>query len=287
MYKPQLLSSLAISATLILAACSSNDDDANPSTGSQFNPNAEQSVDDGAGGGDTTPIAGLWDGTIQGEETDDVVYWNLSETGVLTRYDFQQDGVESASGENCYVVGDPISVDPEDGDTFSFFNVNATAAVNEGTLTITFLEADKNDLNENGDTTETPTLSWPSLDTPSLEDLNACTDTGEGQSETAETDGAETVPTDGDQTEPTDGMGAADGGGSDGGDGLPMGNSDADRTPMTSAECATAGGIVVGDIGDGAIHREEYRCESGMAPIGRITFDEGEPTPIEGAVCCI
>ena len=29
---------------------------------------------------------------------------------------------------------------------------------------------------------------------------------------------------------------------------------------MTAEECTSAGGEVVGDIGDGAIHRPEYRC---------------------------
>lgn len=54
----------------------------------------------------------------------------------------------------------------------------------------------------------------------------------------------------------------------------------ADRPTMTDAECTAAGGTVVGDIGDGAIHRPEYRCENGQAPIGTI------PVGIEGSVCC-
>ena len=40
------------------------------------------------------------------------------------------------------------------------------------------------------------------------------------------------------------------------------------------------GGNVVGDIGDGAIHRPEYRCPSGSPPIGRIALG------VEGSVCC-
>lgn len=54
----------------------------------------------------------------------------------------------------------------------------------------------------------------------------------------------------------------------------------AERPTMTDAECTAAGGTVVGDIGDGAIHRPEYRCENGQAPIGTI------PVGIEGSVCC-
>jgi len=57
---------------------------------------------------------------------------------------------------------------------------------------------------------------------------------------------------------------------------------------LTPAECEQRGGHVVGDIGDGAIHRPDYRCPgSGEPPIGRIQVEAGEPMPIEGAVCCL
>jgi len=56
---------------------------------------------------------------------------------------------------------------------------------------------------------------------------------------------------------------------------------------LTSAQCASQGGTVVGDIGDGAIHRPDFRCASGASPIGQITYLEGEPIANEGAVCCI
>lgn len=54
----------------------------------------------------------------------------------------------------------------------------------------------------------------------------------------------------------------------------------ASRPEMTAEACEEAGGTVVGDIGDGAVHRPEYRCENGESPIGRV------PSGIEGAVCC-
>lgn len=58
-------------------------------------------------------------------------------------------------------------------------------------------------------------------------------------------------------------------------------------TPMTAAQCTAAGGEVVGDIGDGAIHRPDYRCpQSGEPPLGPIQSEAGEPVAIEGAVCC-
>ncbi|MBL8943874.1 MAG: hypothetical protein JNK45_12040 [Myxococcales bacterium] len=56
---------------------------------------------------------------------------------------------------------------------------------------------------------------------------------------------------------------------------------------LTASACEAQGGKVVGDIGDGAVHRPEYRCpDSGEAPIGSIVADPGGPVAIEGAVCC-
>jgi hypothetical protein len=50
-------------------------------------------------------------------------------------------------------------------------------------------------------------------------------------------------------------------------------NNNAQRPLMSRAECETVGGIMVGDIGNGAIHKEDYICESsGEAPIGAITM---------------
>lgn len=67
----------------------------------------------------------------------------------------------------------------------------------------------------------------------------------------------------------------------------PPASGDAARTTMTNAECEAKGGRVVGDIGDGAIHRPDYKCEGGQPPIGTIGAGaEGEPVAIEGSVCC-
>ena len=54
----------------------------------------------------------------------------------------------------------------------------------------------------------------------------------------------------------------------------------AERREMSPEDCAAKGGNVVGDIGDGAVHKPEYRCPSGSPPIGRI------PLGVEGSVCC-
>ncbi|MCX4247509.1 hypothetical protein [Paraliomyxa miuraensis] len=58
------------------------------------------------------------------------------------------------------------------------------------------------------------------------------------------------------------------------------------RPSLTAEECEGKGGTIVGDIGDGAIHRPDYTCESGQPPIGDITAPEGGPIAVEGSVCC-
>jgi len=61
----------------------------------------------------------------------------------------------------------------------------------------------------------------------------------------------------------------------------------ATASSLTAPQCTEQGGQVVGDIGDGAIHRADYRCpQSGAPPIGHIAAEPGQPTAIEGAVCC-
>lgn len=55
---------------------------------------------------------------------------------------------------------------------------------------------------------------------------------------------------------------------------------------MTTNECAQAQGVVVGDIGDGRIHRQGYLCENGEVPLGTIVFINSDAIPVEGAVCC-
>jgi len=56
--------------------------------------------------------------------------------------------------------------------------------------------------------------------------------------------------------------------------------------PMSVEECTAAGGQVVGDIGDGRVHRADYLCNNGEVPLGTINYSDGEPIATEGAVCC-
>src|SRR4051812_17558859 len=66
----------------------------------------------------------------------------------------------------------------------------------------------------------------------------------------------------------------------------PASSSNEERPTLTAQACEASGGSVVGDIGDGAIHRPEYRCANGAKPSGSIGAVEGGPMPIEGSVCC-
>jgi hypothetical protein len=59
-----------------------------------------------------------------------------------------------------------------------------------------------------------------------------------------------------------------------------------ERPQLTAEACQSSGGTVVGDIGDGAIHKPDYRCPSGAAPSGSIRPPPGGPIAIEGSVCC-
>jgi hypothetical protein len=59
-----------------------------------------------------------------------------------------------------------------------------------------------------------------------------------------------------------------------------------ERKTLAQPECEAQGGTVVGDIGNGAIHRPGYLCPSGKPPLGTIVPRAGEPIPVEGSVCC-
>ena len=171
MSKANLVGSISIILALLVAACGGGDDGATNSDGtSEFNPDLEGDITSGEPGGDISRIAGLWNGSTNNASGSDVVYWHLAANGVLTRYDYQQDSGSAASGENCYVVDNPITVTPESDDDYSIQNVAVTAVVNDDSLIVTFLEADRNDLDNDGNTNETPEFTWTRLLSPVLED---------------------------------------------------------------------------------------------------------------------
>ncbi|MFK7997030.1 MAG: hypothetical protein AB8B87_23040 [Granulosicoccus sp.] len=289
---------LTLTLCVSLAACSSNDDNPEGDDQSEFNEQAPENINTGEPGGDTSAIAGLWDATTLVDGQSDVVYWNLAADGVLRRYDYQQDGITGAMGDNCYLVDDPITLSPEEGDTYSIFNVAVTAVRNDQTLTITFIDPDKNDVDGDGDVTETPTLSWQLLTTPVLEDLNPCATVPENA-------GDSTVVGQQTPNPETDSIDAATDGGTDSGStedvdiaGPELEDDPADSIELPQAlptlslemsreECTSMGGIVIGDIGNGAIFKPEYRCESGLSPIARVTALDDEPIATDGEVCCL
>ena len=60
-----------------------------------------------------------------------------------------------------------------------------------------------------------------------------------------------------------------------------------ERPGLTAAACEAQGGKVIGDIGDGAVNKPDYRCpDSGEPPLGSVTAEPGGPVAIEGSVCC-
>jgi hypothetical protein len=60
-----------------------------------------------------------------------------------------------------------------------------------------------------------------------------------------------------------------------------------ERPGLTAAACEAQGGKVIGDIGDGAVNKPDYRCpDSGEPPLGSVIAEPGGPVAIEGRVCC-
>lgn len=68
-------------------------------------------------------------------------------------------------------------------------------------------------------------------------------------------------------------------------DGLPSGDQ-GPSAELSAADCEADGGVVVGDIGDGAIFKADYTCENGEPPRARISADPAGPMGVEGSVCC-
>ena len=240
---------------LTLFACSSSDTDVLPDS-DETGPDSSLTDDFEVSIIDTAAIAGLWDGSSTINDTTDEVFWNLSVNGLLTRFDFQQDGASGATGENCYLIDEPLVVIPRGGDEYSILDVPITITSGDGALNLVFLEADSNDLDANGDRTEVPAFTWASISNLAVIDLNGC----EGE-----------VPPP--RNEPLESE-------------LPV-NELPVREIISQAQCQSQGGSIVGDIGNGAIFTPEFRCPSGQPPIANIGFSDGEPTPVEGAVCCV
>jgi len=65
------------------------------------------------------------------------------------------------------------------------------------------------------------------------------------------------------------------------------GSNNAEKSSITRQECTEQGGLIVGDIGNGAIFEEEYLCESNdQPPIANVNQEGEDNIAIEGEVCC-
>ncbi|MFK8083530.1 MAG: hypothetical protein AB8B97_24885 [Granulosicoccus sp.] len=149
------------------------------------------------------------------------------------------------------------------------------------------MDPDINDVDEDGDITETPTFTWSLLTTPVLEDLNSCTPSAENSDDSTSTDQqaseVDAVSPEADIVVIEPSLGDDPGQDSE----LSV-DSPVISLELSRAECeAMEGGTVVGDIGDGAIFAPEYRCESGLRPIGLVTALDDEPIATDGEVCCV
>ena len=60
----------------------------------------------------------------------------------------------------------------------------------------------------------------------------------------------------------------------------------AEQPLLSVSDCEAMDGEVIGDIGDGRIHRPDFVCASGRRPLGRIEPGDPGPIPTDGSVCC-
>lgn len=188
------IAAATLAALLALGACGSDDDDDDAGAAAQgagdeaglpgtpgadegdtsvLNPDLDTggSVDSEPSGNDTSAIAGLWD-TGSGPQTQrNEGYVLISDDGLYTEYDDQQDAV--GSGENCYIVRS-FRLDREDGDTYSLGDGNNTTlsitpAADEGSLEVAFLD-------DEGTATGAGVQSWPRVAEGSVDvdSLTAC-----------------------------------------------------------------------------------------------------------------
>ena len=175
MYCPSYRHLLISALVLGLSACSSNSDNPGDTDNSQSNP-SQDSSDQNAGepGGDVPEIAGLWNGSVSADGKTDVLYWYVTNNGVLILYDYDQDDYGSPEKANCYAIGAPITIVPESGDNYSIGGIPARMTREGDILTVSFLGADAIDIDRDGDTEETVELFWSAAEGIAVQDLNAC-----------------------------------------------------------------------------------------------------------------
>ena len=144
-----------------------NDADADAGQGTTASPPASS--------GDFAALAGLYDASYEEEGAIDVVYIEIAPDGTYTEYDY--DGDDFDLGQNCYFIfsGQLESVG---GDVYRLVGGGFDEA-DEGTLVrsgdvLRVSYVDEFDEDDDGDTTEIVTETWPVVVNLSSTDFNEC-----------------------------------------------------------------------------------------------------------------
>lgn len=164
-----LLSTGLLSTTLLTVGCSSSSDDplrAPGNSGETSEPapgGDDQEPLSNLPGGDTSAIAGYWDGTIggQGEQ-----YFVIAPDGLWTEYFLSYDG---DIAENCYWVAETQTLTPEDpaANAYSLADGRALTLTTDEQSTVLTVEY----LLEERDV-----QLWPAVSGQMPEDLPLCTE---------------------------------------------------------------------------------------------------------------
>lgn len=137
-----------------------------------------------AGSGDISTIAGLYDASeVDGTGTD-VFYVQITTSGSVIGYDYQQDDVDSS--DNCYLIGSGESAYRATGNS-TFTNVQHVDAdinceirlvedilITRSNSMLTIEGPDFDDDDGDGDTTERVVSAFPVLTGLSTSDFNVC-----------------------------------------------------------------------------------------------------------------
>ncbi len=166
--KPALY--LTLASVLLLGACSSDDDsdmldtsdnDASGDT-SELAPDGGETELSSTPGGDTSAIAGYWDGS---EYEDGERYYLIAENGLWTEYFLNSEG---DSAGNCYTKTDTQTLTPENpaANEYSLADGRALAITSDEARTTLTVD----DIIE-----DSPTQTWPVVTGRMPEDLPLCT----------------------------------------------------------------------------------------------------------------
>ena len=136
------------------------------------------------GAGSVGDVAGLWDTTDVSEGLRNVALTRISDNGEITFFDFQQDDV--GNGENCYVIVSGASVIEQVSEStfintfYSDPDTSCNLLIDEIEVTVNpdgdldIISIDQFDEDNDGNTNETITETFPEIFGVSTTDLIAC-----------------------------------------------------------------------------------------------------------------